>query len=191
MTAANGAKTDPTGVTFISYRRKRLEEAKLLVGAQHDHGIPTWQDITNLGHEPTEEELRRVLEDPATGGVLLWVTPEVKDSSVILTIEVPVMKERKDRSDGFFIVPVAAGGLSYGEAAEIVSTHLGLADFASWNFEKTDEDPVSEGEAVRVAGEVLKDRLGAIDEDLLDADPFMLGIWTRQRAPRGSRDSLL
>lgn len=44
--------TDPTGRSFLSYRRTRLNEARLLIEAQHDVGIPTWQDLTDLaaGH---------------------------------------------------------------------------------------------------------------------------------------------
>lgn len=182
--------TEPTGVSFVSYRRARLEEATLLVSAQHDHGIPTWQDIANLGYEPTEDELRRILNDPTTANVLLWVTPEIENSTVVLTIEVPVMKERKDRGDGFFIVPVAAGGLDYGRAAEIVSAHIGLDDFSTWNFAKSDDDPITEAEAGRIAREVLKNRLGAIDIALDEAEPFTLGIWTRHPAPDRSGDAL-
>jgi hypothetical protein len=39
--------TDPTGRSFLSYRRARKDEAALLIAAHHDHGIPTWQDIHN------------------------------------------------------------------------------------------------------------------------------------------------
>lgn len=56
--------TDPTGRSFLSYKRSRSAEAALLIQAQHDHGIPTWQDVRDLGSEPTEDELRRVLADP-------------------------------------------------------------------------------------------------------------------------------
>ena len=40
--------TDPTGRSFLSYSRKRLHEARLLLAAQHELGIPTWQDIADL-----------------------------------------------------------------------------------------------------------------------------------------------
>ena len=72
--------TKPTGVSFISYRRSRLDEAELLINAQHDHGIPTWQDITDLPTGPTVPGLRKVLADPNTANALLWVTPDVADS---------------------------------------------------------------------------------------------------------------
>jgi len=182
--------TDPRGRCFISYRRARLGEAGLLVGALHDHGVPTWQDVTNLGPEQTEDELRRILGDPTTANVLLWVTPEVKDSSVIRTIEVPEMKARNDRKDGFFILPVAGGSLTYNEAADIVNSHVGLDDFTGWNFEKTDEDPIGEAEAVRFAREVLKNRLVAIDAGQNDDQPFGLGIWVRSAPPASAGDAI-
>ena len=45
--------TETTGRSFLSYRRKRRHEAELLITTQHDHGIPTWQDIRNLDEAPT------------------------------------------------------------------------------------------------------------------------------------------
>ena len=71
--------TDPTGLSFLSYRRGRAAEAKLLIEAQRDRGIPTWQDVTDLPSSPTEIELRRVLADPATANAILFVTPEVEE----------------------------------------------------------------------------------------------------------------
>ena len=62
-----GRMTDPTGRSFLSYKRSRRDEAALLIQAQHDHGIPTWQDVRDLVSVPTEDELRRVLADPNYG----------------------------------------------------------------------------------------------------------------------------
>src|ERR1700735_5129040 len=75
--------TDPAGRCFVSYRRHRAAEARLLVQALHDVGVPTWQDIENLDAEPTEDELGQVLADPSTASALVWITPEVTDSPVI------------------------------------------------------------------------------------------------------------
>ena len=44
--------TLPTGKSFISYRRTRLDEVKDLVASQKERGIPTWQDIEDLRTEP-------------------------------------------------------------------------------------------------------------------------------------------
>ena len=81
--------TDPTGQVFLSYRRTKSEEAARLIAAQHDHGIPTWQDVANLDTVPTEDELRRVLEDPKLAAAVLFITPDVRDSNIIRQVEVP------------------------------------------------------------------------------------------------------
>src|SRR5271169_3836109 len=54
--------TDPTGRSFLSYRRTRLDEARLLIEAQHDVGIPTWQDLSELDEGHTDALLRETLE---------------------------------------------------------------------------------------------------------------------------------
>jgi hypothetical protein len=97
--------TDPTGRSFLSYRRARKDEAALLIAAQHDHGIPTWQDIHNLVSLSTEDEIRRVLADPSTASAVLFVTPEVEDSPIIRNVEVPKIIQRAEGGDSFFVVP--------------------------------------------------------------------------------------
>src|SRR5688500_1050143 len=98
--------TDATGKSFLSYRRSRADEAALQITAQHDHGIPTWQDISDLAETPTGDELRRVLADRFTASAVLWITPDVKDSHVIRKIEVPCILKRVGDEDGFFLIPV-------------------------------------------------------------------------------------
>jgi SMODS-associated and fused to various effectors sensor domain len=175
--------TDPTGRCFISYRRKRSAEVELLVLALHDVGVPTWQDITNLDAEPTEDELRRVLDDPSTASALLWITPEVVDSAVIRKVEVPMMIQRRAAGDGFFIQPVAAGGLDYDSATTIAGEHLGVDNFASWNLEKVDADPIVAADAAHIAELVLRRRLKEIGDRLPAGDPVRLTLHTRSSAP--------
>ena len=105
--------TDPTGRSFLSYRRSRLSEAQTLIAYQHDIGIPTWQDIENLDEEPTEDAIRSVLSDSNTANAVMWLTPDVAESSMIRRVEAPLILNRHNRGDEFFVVPVAAGGLSY------------------------------------------------------------------------------
>ena len=116
--------TDPTGRCFLSYRRLRSDEAALLLAAQHDHGIPTWQDTQNLGSVPTEDEIRRTLADTSTASALLFITPEVEDSPIIRNVEIPKIIQRSEADDSFFVVPLAAGGLDYAKAADVSSNHL-------------------------------------------------------------------
>src|SRR5262245_50020146 len=128
--------TDPTGRSFLSYRRARKDEAALLIQAQHDHGIPTWQDVRNLGTVPTEDGLRGVLADPTTASAVLFVTPEVETSPVIREVEVPKIIQRAEAADGFFVIPLAAGGLDYAKAAEVTSNRLSAENLADWNLHK-------------------------------------------------------
>src|SRR6185503_15378624 len=56
---AGGARgADRTGRSFLSYRRTRANEARLLIEAQHDIGIPTWQDLSELDDGHTDALLR-------------------------------------------------------------------------------------------------------------------------------------
>ncbi len=175
--------TDPAGRCFVSYRRSRAAEAELLVLALHDVGVTTWQDIANLDAEPTEDELGRVLDDSSTASALLWITPEVVDSPIIRKVEVPKMIERRRRGDGFFVQPVAAGGLDYDKAARIAGEHLGVDDLATWNLEKVDANPIEPADAAHIAKLVLRRRVKEIAGRLEPRDPLRLSIHTRAAAP--------
>jgi hypothetical protein len=86
--------TTPTGRSFLSYRRACAADAELLIAAQHDIGIPTWQDVRNLPEEPAEEAIRQVLRDPTTANAILWLTPEIADSPMIQRVEIPEILRR-------------------------------------------------------------------------------------------------
>ncbi|HEY7830660.1 MAG TPA: SAVED domain-containing protein [Solirubrobacteraceae bacterium] len=182
--------TDPTGRCFVSYRRERTGEARLLVLALHDVGVPTWQDVTDLGSEPTVEELRRVIGDGATACALAWITPDVEDSDIIRKVELPAIIERKRAGKGFFVRPVAAGGLDYAEAGEIASRHLGIEDLGAWNLARTASSPIDEAGAAEIAELVLRERVKAIASALADGDTLRLCLHTRERAPRTTEVAL-
>ena len=147
--------TIPTGLSFVSYRRSRLDEVRLLIELQHDLGVPTWQDVRNLDEEPTEEAIRSVLYDPEIANAVIWLTPEVKSSDMIRRVEAPLILERRDREDGFFVVPVAAGGLDYDGAAAALEGNIGIHDLRGWNIRKLSSDPASEMDIRSVAARVL------------------------------------
>ena len=173
--------TDPTGRSFLSYRRARLEEARLLIQAQHELGIPTWQDVSDLDEAQTETELRRILGDPTTANAVLWLTPEVAGSPTIRTVEAPEIVRRALAGDGFFLVPVAAGGLDYDEAAELVNDRLGVHDLSSWNLLKTSSDPAGADDCRRVAERVLRRRLAAVHGALPPGEDLRIRLMTRRR----------
>lgn len=178
--------TDPLGVTFVSYRRTRAAEVSLLVSAMQTRGIPTWRDTDDLRAEPTEEELRRVLQDPTTAGGVLWITPDVHESAVIGKVEAPLLVKRWDVRDGFFVQPVAAGGLDYAEAAAVAGRHLGVRDLVNWNIHKVRRNPIEVADAVDVARAVLSRRLANIADRWDVDDDIELGLFTRDRIPKDS-----
>src|SRR5262245_21914558 len=127
--------TDATGRSFMSYRRARKEDAELLIAAQHDRGIPTWQDVNDLAVAPTEDEIRLVLQDRNIANGVLYLTPEVETSGIIRNVEIPCLLERASAGDNFFVVPLAAGGLDYANAAAVASNCLSAQHLADWNMQ--------------------------------------------------------
>jgi len=172
--------TDPTGRSFLSYRRARSAEAALLIAAQHDHGIPTWQDTRNLGTVPTEDELRRTLADPSTANAVLFVTPEVEKSPVIREVEIPRIMKRAEANDEFFVVPLAAGGLDYARAANVSSNHLSAQNLADWNMQKVPAPTLTAEHAAAIAERVLIQRLQALQKHLAHGDPLRVGMFARR-----------
>ena len=173
--------TLPTGKSFISYRRARLDEAKELVTSQKERGVPTWQDIEDLRTEPTETELRNVLASNDIANVLLWITPDVGQSSMITRVEVACAVERHKRQDGFFILPVAAGGLDYDEVGPLLGSQSGITDLSSWNLTKVDSAPATSEDIRKITNVLLNQRLSAIHKDLPEGEPLRLVINTRSR----------
>lgn len=175
--------TDATGRSFLSYRRFRRDEAKLLVQAQHDHGIPTWLDVENLASAPTEDELRRVLADQSTASAVLFITPEVESSPIIRNVEVAQIIRRAEAGDGFFVVPLAAGGLDYDAAAQATSNHLSAQRLSDWNMQKMSGATVSSAAAADIAHRVLVQRLQAIHRQLPQGEHLRLGFFVRKPPP--------
>ncbi len=102
--------TDATGRSFLSYCRTRLNEARLLVEAQHDLGIPTWQDLSELDEGHTDALLREALATETTANAVSWLTPDVEKSDVITRTELPCIMKRIDQNDGFFWCLLQQGG---------------------------------------------------------------------------------
>ena len=174
--------TDPAGLCFVSYRRSRIDECTRLVAGLRERGIPTWQDVDDLKTEPTEAELRRILDDDSVASAILWISPETAASSIIRKVEAPIALGRHSRQDGFFVVPVAVGGLSYEDAAEAIRSGTSIIDVGRWNIVKLESDPVRPSDIAEVANRVLSQRLQAIDADSPADAPLRISLNTRQRA---------
>ena len=171
--------TDITGRSFLSYRRTRREDAALMIAAQHDIGIPTWQDIQNLDEEPTETAIREVIGDRAIASAVLYLTPEVANSPMMRKVEAPQILTRHQKRDGFFVVPVAAGGLDYSGAAAVVDESISLDDLQLWNLRKVGSDPLDSRDAKSIAERVLRRRITAISEALPKEKSLRIVLNTR------------
>jgi SMODS-associated and fused to various effectors sensor domain len=182
--------TDPTGICFLSYRRIRADEARLLITALHERGIPTWQDLTDLPATPTEDELRRVLADPGTASAILFVTPEVEHSTVIREIEAPAILERHKTDDLFFVVPVAAGGLDYADVPRMLGPNVTLAHLPGWNIHRLAADPMDDAAASGIADIVLQQRLAAVHQSLPPDAVLRVAVNTRAPLPRTQGSAL-
>ena len=156
------------------------------MSALHEHGIPTWQDVRDLSEENTEDELRRVLNDPATASAVLWVTPEVAESQIIRGTEVPKILQRIAQQDGFFIMPVVAGGLDFQDVAKAVDGRFTVEDLANWNVRKIEKDPADRSVASDVARWVLRRRISIIHKAWEIDRPLLVSFHTRCPAPSES-----
>lgn len=173
--------TNPTGRSFLSYRRTRLHEARLLIEAQHDVGIPTWQDLSDLDQGHTDALLRETLAADTTANAVCWLTPDVEESAVITRTELPGILKRINQNDGFFMVPVAAGGLGYEDLTRVAGTYLGVHDLSQWNVRKVVSEPISANDAAGVARHVLKRRVQEISKHLPEGEPLRLVLNTRKK----------
>ena len=182
--------TNPLGRSFLSYKRSRQAEAELLVSAQQVLGIPTWRDVDDLDGVPTEDEIRRVLRDPDTANAILWLTPEIADSRMVRQVEAPLLLDRARQGDGFFIVPLAAGGLDYAQAAAVLDSTFTLEDLEEWNLRKVPSDPADKSAAKTVATLVLRSRIGHIHSQLPAGEPLRIVLHTR-KAPADPKAALI
>jgi hypothetical protein len=171
--------TDPTGLSFLSYRRARIEDASLLIAAQHDVGVPTWQDINNLGEGHTDAQLREILSENRIANAIAYLTPDVRESVVITKTELPGILKRAEAKDGFFAVPVAAGGLAYDQVTDVVGDYVGVHDLSQWNVLKVGSSPLGADDAALIARRVLRDRLMAIHRALPSDEPLRVSLHTR------------
>ena len=161
-------------------------EAALLVQALRDHGIPTWQDVSDLPIAVTETALESVLSAPTTSSAVLLATPEVASSHVIRNVEAPMIFARAARGDGFFAVPVVAGGIDYAAVSGLLGPKLGLTDVSGYNILKAPSDPIDAAFATSVALRALRERVVACARIGTGDTPLTLQVWTRGSLPKAA-----
>jgi hypothetical protein len=138
-----------------------------------------WQDINDLVHGVTESELERVLEDPGTACAVMFITPEVEDSHVIRETEAPMIFGRQRSADGFFLIPVAAGGLGYGDLERVLGPRIGITNISTFNVLKAPSNPIDVEFAARLSISVLDHRLAAVVASLAPGEAITVQISTR------------
>jgi hypothetical protein len=183
--------TIPSGRSFLSYRRTRLSEAIHLIRAQHLVGVPTWQDVSDLPSEPTELEIRNVLGNVEISNGVLLITPEIEDSVVIQKVEIPMLLSRHATGDGFFLVPVVAGGLDYDEASRLVDATRHVTELRNWNLLKVAANPIGIDDALAVAEEVLVRRIKEVHRKLPTNSPMVVALHTRTKPAHDGKDTLV
>lgn len=182
--------TDPTGRAFISYRRARVDEIALLIAALHDRGVPTWQDLSNLGMGQAEEGLRKTLGDPSVSGGILWLTPDVADSAMIRKVEMPDILNRSRNDEAFFALLVAAGKLDFKGVAELGRGYVPY-DLGEFNISKVTSDPADHSEAAKVARLVLRQRIEKLHRHLPAGEPLVVNVYTGTPPPFQSGKALI
>ena len=182
--------TNPTGKMFVSYRRSQADIAEALVTSLHEHGIRTWQDISDLPTEPTQAEIRDVLKDPELAGGIVLVSGDVAKSDIILELELPGLYNRWKNEDGFFVVVALCPGIDYDDANEILSESPTLLDFSDWNMIKLGSAADTPAAADDVATAALTERV-RLNHEQLDADhPLDVSLDTYGSPSHASRPAV-
>lgn len=175
--------TDPTGKCFLSYRRSQLEPVERLARCLREHGVPTWQDIDNLGSEPTIEALGAALDDSCTAAGLLLLSKDVAQSPVVLQEEAPRILRRARSRDGFRGHLVLSDGVDYGDVTSILDLPGSLEDPSkTWNIIKPPVGCSSDQFALHVAERVLNDRLSDLHQHLTRTDPLRIRMYAHAQA---------
>ena len=168
--------TNPTGRSYLSYQRSRVDEARILLAAQHDRGIPTFHKLHELDEERPEEEIKRTVADSGTANAIVLFTPGLKTNS-LRHKEVASIFDRaaQNHDDAFFVHPLLAGGVELAKLRRI----LDVAQLEQLNPRIIKTNPVGTTEAARIARSVLKKRLEAIHKSLPEGEPLRVQFSTR------------
>jgi hypothetical protein len=184
--------TNPSGVCFISYSRKRSSEVAAIVSCLHEHGVPTWRDITDLGSTQTETEISETLNSPETASAILFVTPEIAESNYVRSIEAPMVFQRARSNDGFSLMVIAAGGLKYEDVGQTLGPGTGPVDPSTWNILRCPHDPITDNDTRAIAERALDQRLKALGRQTAPDDPpLTIQVTTRGPAERCKDNELV
>lgn len=94
-----GPVIDARGPVFVSYRQK--DGTKTIAGLAwllRAAGVPVWHDANDLPPGDTNDRLAQALACGLSGAVLL-VTPEIRESTVVRSVELPELLELEKDPD--------------------------------------------------------------------------------------------
>jgi hypothetical protein len=171
--------TNPTGRSYLSYQRSRADEARLLIAAQHDRGIPTIQYLAEIDEDQTEKAIKRSIDDSGTANAIVWLTPGLRANSRRQK-EVTAIVERaaQARQNGFFVHPLLAGGLVVSELRSVLDPSI-LEELKEWKPRVIDTSPIGADEAAEIARRILKKRLTAIHKSLPEGESLRMQFATQ------------
>lgn len=170
--------TDPTEKTFLSYRRSQADIAETLVTALQEHGIPVWQDISDLKTRPTQTELKNVLRSSEINSGIVLVSEDVVESEIILELELPELMDRWQDKEEFSVVVALCPGVDYDDGSDILSASPTPHDFSTWNMDKLKSDVESPKMAADIVEDILQARVRLAHEILPDDQPLYCSLDT-------------
>jgi len=171
--------TNSTGRSYLSYQRSRADEARLLIAALHERGIPTIQDVAEIDEDQPEKAVKRSIDDSGTANAIVWLTPGMRANSRRHK-EVTAIFERAAQAhqNGFFVHPLLAGGLLLSKLRSVFNPSI-LEELKEWKPRVVDTSPIGPDEAAAIAKRILKKRLTAIHKSLPEGEALRVQFSTQ------------
>ena len=183
--------TNPTGRSYLSYQRSRADEARLLIAAQRERGIPTIHNLTEIDEDQTEKAIRRSIDDSGTANAIIWLTPGLRANSLRHKEVASIFaRAAQAHDDNFFVHPLLAGGLVLTELRSVFNSST-LGELQEWNPRVIHTSPIGVNEAAEIARSILKKRLAAIHKSLPEGEPLRVQFFTRPPASLAPGTALL
>lgn len=181
MKTSDAKLVDPLGPVFVSYRQSDGRGLAIsLAWALRAAGVPVWHDLTDL---PPGETARRLEEALASGlsGAILVVTPQIAESSVVRTVELPSLLDLAD--DPNFTLSIistiagdSAGALDYSAPDRLLGTPEGTLSAIH------QAPSATESERAAVAQAQVRQRLEHLRPDIANGGGVLL-IELQTRVP--------
>jgi hypothetical protein len=172
------ADVDSTGPIFISYRQSDgTEIVQELAWLLRAAGLPVWRDRDDLPPGDTNERLKQAIDEGISGGVLV-ITPDIRHSKVVKTVEAPRLLRLHQMYQAFALgianaVQQDSGGLDYHAPDRLLSLD-------SETLRGVDQQPTDRQGLQQLLQRLLWNRIACQrDRVETDAHTFSLSVQTR------------